>query len=135
VTRTEHSPIIVFDGVCGLCSRVVQFLIRRDKQALFYFASLQSEIGQQLLGDVGLSSPSMDSAVLIENNQAFTRSLAVLRIAYRLGPPWSLFYILRVIPEPVRDKAYDFVAAHRYGWFGQFESCMLPTAEQRSRFL
>lgn len=98
-------------------------------------ASLQSEAGQQLLADYGLPTDDFDSFVLIENGQAFTQSTAALRVAKGLGGIWQLLYTFVLIPAPVRNAVYDFVAKNRYKWFGKKDQCWMPTPEFKSRFL
>jgi len=128
----EH-PIVLFDGVCNLCNAGVDFIIERDPRARFRFAALQGEAGQQLLGRHRLDD--LDSLVLIEGNEAHTRSTAALRIARRLASPWNLLAAFLVLPVPVRDFLYDIVARNRYRWFGRRNTCRAPTPELRSRFL
>lgn len=131
----EHA-IVLFDGVCNLCNGLVQFVIRRDPApARFRFAALQSQAGQQLLREHGLSTVDLDTFVLIEAGVAHVRSTAALRLLKRLGLPWSLAWSFIVVPRPLRDAVYRFVARNRYRWFGVRESCMVPKPELRSRFL
>jgi predicted DCC family thiol-disulfide oxidoreductase YuxK len=126
-------PIILFDGVCSLCSASVQFIIARDPHAVFRFASLQSETGEALREKFGV--PEMDSLVLLEDGRYYTKSSAILRICRRLAGAWKLFYIFRLVPKPLRDNVYDFVAKHRYEWFGKRGHCLMPTPDIRARFL
>ncbi|WP_400194096.1 thiol-disulfide oxidoreductase DCC family protein [Hymenobacter sp. B81] len=129
--------IILFDGVCNLCHGWVQFIIARDPAAQFRFASLQSEAGRRLLPP-GFNSDALnpDSVVLIENDgQIYTHSTAVLRILRRLPGGWALLAAGLLVPRPVRDAVYRWVARNRYRWFGRQESCWLPTPELRQRFL
>jgi predicted DCC family thiol-disulfide oxidoreductase YuxK len=126
-------PIILFDGVCSLCSASVQFIIARDPHAVFRFASLQSETGEALREKFGV--PEVDSLVLLEDGRYYTKSSAVLRICRRLAGAWKLFYIFRLVPKPLRDNVYDFVAKHRYEWFGKRSHCLMPTPDIRARFL
>ncbi len=127
--------IILFDGVCNLCSAWVLFVIRRDPKGRFKFAALQSAVATDMLRPHDISAEAMRSIVLIDGSRCLTKSDAVLEIARGLSTPWPLFGSLRLIPRFVRDAAYDFVARHRYHWFGKRGSCMVPTAELRSRFL
>jgi predicted DCC family thiol-disulfide oxidoreductase YuxK len=127
--------IVLFDGICNLCNAAVQFIIERDPQGYFQFASLQSVLGQQLLRQYGLAQIPMASIVLVENGQAYTHSDAALRIARRLANPWPLFAYARLIPRPLRDMVYTWIANHRYRWFGQRAQCMMPSRQTRSRFL
>jgi predicted DCC family thiol-disulfide oxidoreductase YuxK len=127
--------IVLFDGVCNLCSAWVQFLLARDARRRFRFASLQSEAGAALARRHGLSPEAMQSVVLVEGGRAWVRSSAVLRIARGLGWPWPALSLFAVVPPFVRDRVYDWVAANRYRWFGQRETCWLPRPEWRDRFL
>lgn len=131
---TDH-PIILFDGVCGLCNAFVTFLISHDPKAIFRFAPLQSSIGAKLLSENGIPADSLNSVVVVLEGKAFLRSEAVLKGVRRLGGIWSLSSIFLIVPECIRDWVYDYVARNRYKWFGKYESCPLPTPEIRSRFL
>jgi predicted DCC family thiol-disulfide oxidoreductase YuxK len=127
--------VILFDGVCNLCSGFVQFVIARDRARRFRFASLQSDAGRRCLEACGVAGRLPDSIVLIEDGAVFTRSAAALRIARRLGLPWSIAAAFVVVPPPVRDFVYDLVARNRYRWFGKRDVCLVPTPELRERFL
>jgi predicted DCC family thiol-disulfide oxidoreductase YuxK len=133
------APVVLFDGVCNLCTGSVLFIIRRDPRGVFRFAALQSPAAAALLKDAPVrSGPLPDSIVLVEGDGAArvsTQSTAALRIARRLRFPWPVLYALIVIPRPIRDWVYDFIAARRYRWFGKRDSCMMPTPELRARFL
>ena len=133
-SRREH-PTILYDGVCVLCSRVVQFVIRHDRAALFRFASMQSEPGRRLLARHGLPLDGWDSFVLVEDGAAYLKSTAFLRIMARLSRPWPILAAGRLVPERLRDQAYDLIARNRYRLFGRRDSCMIPTPEVRARFL
>lgn len=134
VTEPVH-PIVLFDGVCNLCSGSVQFILRRDPGARFRFASLQSPAGQELLTRLGIDSPGIDSVVVIEGDRWYKESDAALRLARHLGGPWRLLTVFRLIPRPLRDRLYRLIARNRYRWFGKKEVCWLPTPELRGRFL
>jgi len=125
--------IVLFDGVCNLCSKSVQFIIKRDPHDQFFFASLQSEIGKSLLEKHHLSK--VDSVVLIKEDMYYIESDAALEICRHLSSGWKLLAILKVIPSFIRDPLYRFVARNRYRWFGKQDSCMLPTEEMKKRFL
>ncbi|KOR82422.1 thiol-disulfide oxidoreductase DCC family protein [Paenibacillus solani] len=131
----KESAIVLIDGVCHMCQGLTQFIIRRDPRGVFRFASLQSEIGQELLRQGGMSESSIDTMVLIENGKYYTRSTGALRIARRLRFPWSLSYVFILIPLFLRNLVYRWVARNRYRWFGQSSECMIPTPEIRRRFL
>ena len=126
---------MLFDGVCNLCSRSVQFIIKRDRRGIFRFASLQSPIGQSLLQQFGQPTDVLNSFVLLDNDKIYTRSSGALRVVKRLGGAWPLLYVLWIIPRPLRDKIYDWVAKNRYRWFGKEETCWLPRPEWKERFL
>ncbi len=127
--------VVLFDGVCGLCNRWVDFLLRHDKRGRLLFASLQSEPGRRLVQQRGLDPDAMDSIVVVRGDRTWRRSDAVAEIAVQLGFPYSLATAARLIPRPFRDAIYDWVARHRYRWFGRRETCRLPTPEERERFL
>lgn len=131
--------VILFDGVCNLCNGAVQFVLDRDRHKRFRFAALQSEAGQALLRQRGLTPPDPgadpDTIVLVEGDRVSDRSTAALRIARHLGFPWVLAGIFWLLPRPLRDWVYRFIARNRYRWFGKSESCRLPTPELRGRFL
>lgn len=136
-TAAGPRPIVLFDGVCNLCSASVQFIIDRDPKGIFRFASLQSERAAELLRAEGRTPPVGDpeSVVLIENGVVYEHSGAALRIARRLGLPWSLFFVFWIVPWFVRDAVYRLIARNRYRWFGRSEQCRIPTPELRARFL
>jgi predicted DCC family thiol-disulfide oxidoreductase YuxK len=121
--------------VCNLCSGFVQFVIARDRARRFRFASLQSDAARRCLETCGVAGSLPDSIVLIEEGGVFTRSAAALRIARRLGFPWSLAVAFAVVPPSLRDFVYDLVARNRYRWFGTRDVCLVPTPELRERFL
>ncbi len=131
----QEGPVLLFDGVCNLCNRAVAFIVRRDPAARVRFASLQSPAGRERLRAHGLPEDHIDSLVLIDQGQAWQRSDAALRVAGYLRPPWSWLRALRVLPRPLRDGLYRWIARHRYRWFGKREACMVPDDELRSRFL
>jgi len=128
------SSIVLFDGVCNFCNDSVNFIIRHDRDNKFKFATLQSDIGQELRAEYNVGE-DIDSIVLIENDQAFTHSAAGLRIAKALGGIWSLGYIFIIVPAVIRDWFYKLFARYRYWLFGKKEVCMIPTPEVRERFL
>jgi predicted DCC family thiol-disulfide oxidoreductase YuxK len=133
--RWIHNPIVLFDGVCNLCSSVVTFTISRDPDGIFRFASLQSESGRFFLNKFGLSTDDFGSFVLIEGDNFFLRSTAVLRLCKTLNGLWPLIYLLIIIPRPIRDFIYKIVAKNRYKWFGRKEECFIPSADITNRFL
>lgn len=129
------NKIILFDGVCNLCNATVNFIIRNDPKQLFKFAPLQSAFGQEILKNSGLSILKLETVILIENKELFIKSTAALKIAKDLKGFWKVFYVLMIIPKPVRDFFYDLVAKNRYTLFGRKKSCMIPDKETIMRFI
>lgn len=132
---SSQTHILLFDGVCNLCNRVVQFVIKRDTKATIKFASLQSDAGQVLLKKVGLPTDNFTSIVLIINNNHYLKSTAGLRVLKKLGGVWKLLYVFIFLPKPLRDFIYDLIAKNRYQMFGKRDVCMLPTDDLKQRFL
>jgi predicted DCC family thiol-disulfide oxidoreductase YuxK len=130
-----HARVIVFDGLCTLCSRCVRFVIRRDAHALFRFAALQSAAGAALLRRHGLDPRDVRTFLLIKDGKGYQRSDAVLEIARELGAGWRLLRVLRVVPRAWRDALYDYIARRRYLWFGREQECLAPDERIRARFL
>jgi predicted DCC family thiol-disulfide oxidoreductase YuxK len=128
-------PVLLFDGVCNLCNRLVQWVIERDPDAEFRFAALQSDAGQALLERLDLPTDDFDTFVMVDGAEYYTKSTAALQVLRRLGLPYSLSYPSILVPRLLRDRVYDVVADHRYGWFGRRESCMRPKPEREARFL
>lgn len=126
--------IILFDGECNFCDQSVKFIIKRDPNGLYKFASLQSDIGKELLNKHNVQE-DIDSFVLIEGGNCYIKSSSALRVCRNLKGAWKLAYFLLVIPRPFRDLFYGIVAKNRYKWFGKRDSCMLPSPEERKRFL
>lgn len=128
-----NKDIILFDGVCNLCNGIVQFIIKHDHADHFRFAALQSEVGRQYLKKAQLSGVK-NTIVLIEKEQGYVKSTAALRI-FRALKGYRWMSILLLIPRRIRDFGYDWIAHNRYKWFGRKDSCMLPTAELKAKFL
>jgi predicted DCC family thiol-disulfide oxidoreductase YuxK len=130
-----ENPVILFDGVCNLCIRSVQFIIRRDKQKIFCFASLQSNFGKQIMTGSLKTKLAPDSIVLHADGKIFVRSQAIIRIAKLLGGFFKLAVLLQIIPVFILDALYDFLAKHRHQWFGKRKTCMAPDTRIAERFL
>ena len=130
-----EKPLILFDGVCNLCSASVQFIIRHDPKAKFLFAALQSPLAQTILEKQALSPTDYDTVILFANEQVFSHSTAVLKIARELEHGWSLFAVLLWVPKPIRDWGYRLIAKNRYTVFGKQAVCWLPTPELSNRFI
>ncbi|MEM7246333.1 MAG: thiol-disulfide oxidoreductase DCC family protein [Acidobacteriota bacterium] len=131
-------PVVLFDGPCNLCHAAVQWILERDPEGRFRFASLQSQAGRDVLAghdvtDADGSAP--DSVVLVDDEGAHVRSTAMLRIARHLGLPYSLLGLFLVLPRFLRDAAYRLIAANRYRWFGKQTHCLVPTPNLSARFL
>ena len=138
---TNAGPIILYDGVCGLCNRLVQFLLRHDKRGRLRYASLQSDFAEKVLNRHGIDAKDLDTLHVVEHyddpeERVWQRSDAVLRAARELGGIWRVLATVgRVVPRPLRDLFYRLVARNRYRVFGKYDTCMLPDPNQRSRFL
>ena len=128
------NPLILFDGVCNLCNSSINFVIDRDKDQRFRFASLQSDLGQAIIARYR-GKLDLDSVVLYQNGQILEKSDAALAIARELSGFWPMLGVFRIIPRPLRDVVYDWIAKNRYKWFGKKESCRIPTPELKSLFL
>jgi len=131
----EKVPIVLFDGVCNFCNYWVNFMIKHDKKGLLRFASLQGEYGQKMQSKFNLDKTKLDSVILVSNNKVYFYSDAVIGIGQQLGGIFKLAVILKIIPRSIRDYLYKFVAKNRYRWFGQRDSCMMPSQEVKNKFL
>ena len=131
----DTQKIILFDGICNLCSGMVQFTLKRDRQEKFKFASLQSASGQALLTKFGLSKEDFDSFVYIDGNRYFQKSSASLRVFKELSGGWKLLFVFIIVPTFIRDFVYNRISKNRYKIFGKKDSCMVPTPEIKNRFL
>ncbi|MDX6611063.1 MAG: hypothetical protein QOD75_249 [Blastocatellia bacterium] len=140
MSQTLSNPIVLYDGVCGLCNRLVQFLLKRDHHDHFRFASLQSEFADTLLKRHGLDSRDLDTFYVAINygqsgERVLSRSDGILYVVSRLDGIWKLAGVGRVVPKFLRDATYGMVARNRYRVFGKYESCMLPDPQHRHKFL
>jgi predicted DCC family thiol-disulfide oxidoreductase YuxK len=127
--------LVLFDGVCILCTASVQFIIRHDRAAIFYFAPLQSEIGREICRSQGLDPADVQTFVLISRGRMLVRSDAAIEVVSRFGGAWRFFTVFRLVPRVARDWIYSMVARNRYRWFGRTDACMIPTPEIKERFL
>ncbi len=127
--------VILFDGVCNLCTASVTFVIKRDPSVKFRFASLQSAFGQKILTEEGINTQYFDTVMLIKAGKVFSRSDAALEIARDMNGLWPLLYIFKIIPSIIRNWVYDWIAKNRYRWFGKKDSCMIPTPDLKARFI
>lgn len=131
----KKHKIILFDGVCNLCNGAVLFVIKRDKKDIFRFAALQSDQGQALKKRYGIDTSKTDSIILIENDKAYIKSTAALRIARSMKGAYPLFFGFMIVPNFIRNWVYDFIARNRYKWYGRKDQCMIPTPELQAKFL
>lgn len=130
------NPVLLYDGVCGLCNRLVQFVLRRDRRARFRFASLQSDYAARVLNPHGLDPHDLNTLYVLNGERLITRADAVIFILRELGGPWrAAGTALGIFPKPLRDWGYGVVARHRYGVFGKYEACLLPEKQFQNRFL
>ena len=118
----RHEHVVVFDGVCNWCNAWVNFLIDHDPHETFKFGTLQSDRGQQILHTLQLSTEDFSTFLLLEQARVYTKSTAALRIVRHLPGFWPLFYLGILIPRPLRDALYDYVARHRYRWMGKTDA-------------
>lgn len=131
----KQKKIILFDGVCNLCNGSVTFILEREKEPVFQFASVQSEAGKELLQWCGLPREYSQAIVLIDQERIYLGSTAALKIGQTLKVPWSILSTAGfIIPKPIRDWVYNQIALNRYQWFGKRDLCMIPTKELKSRF-
>jgi predicted DCC family thiol-disulfide oxidoreductase YuxK len=140
VLEPLSSPIVFYDGVCGLCNRLVQFLLKRDRHDRLRFASLQSEFASSLLKRHGLDSRDLDTVYLVldykqSSERVLARSDAILYLLRQLGGVWGIAGLGRVLPKWVRDGIYKIIAGNRYRVFGKYDNCLLPEEEHRHKFL
>jgi len=126
--------LILFDGECNFCDHSVQFIIKHDKQALYRFASIQSNVGQEIIKKYHVPT-NIDSLILLEKDRCYYKSSAALKICRNLKGGWKTLYGLLLVPKPIRDYLYTIVARNRYKWFGKKDACILPSPEIRKKFL
>ena len=132
----KGTKIILFDGVCNLCNSAINFVIERDKKKQFRYTSLQGDLGKQLLAERKIDPLKIDSIILIDPNLAYYhKSSAALEISKGLTGGYPLMSIFLIIPTPIRDWVYDYIAKNRYKWFGKKETCRLATPEEKDLFL
>lgn len=127
--------IVVFDGQCLLCNGWVQFLLRHDRSQRIRFVSIQSAVGQQLLARAGLRVEGLQTLLVIDGERSWQHTAAILRVLHALGWPWRLAWVGWLVPAPLRDALYRWVARNRYRIWGRSATCMLPAPEHRARFL
>ena len=139
VSADAPRALVLYDGLCGLCDRSVQWLLRRDRRGVLVFAALQGETARPYLAAAG-GEGALDTMVFVERDERgdeliTTRSRAWFRIVRRLGAPWSALAIFRILPGLLTDAVYGFVSRNRTRWFGRRDACRVPDAATRRRFL
>ncbi len=131
----RETPLILFDGVCNVCSGSVLFTIKRDARSKLKFASLQSGFGAEQMKKFNLPTSSLNSVLFINKGQLYKKSNAALEIARHLDGMWPALYVFKIVPVFIRDFIYDWIARNRYRWFGKKDECMIPTPDVRARFI
>jgi predicted DCC family thiol-disulfide oxidoreductase YuxK len=131
----DEKPVIIFDGLCALCSGSAAFVLRHDEAGTFRLLAAQSPLGEALYAHYGLDPVDYETMILIEEGVAYLKSEAAIRIARGLGRPWSFAQIFRIVPRGLRDAVYSWVARHRIRWFGARTTCYRPDAKFSGRFL
>jgi len=135
LSNLSDKKIVLFDGVCNLCSKSVQFILKRDKKNQFLFGSLQGAYGQEMLKKYELPANEFNSFMLIEGDKLYTKSSGALRMLKHLGGGWGLLYVFIIVPKFIRDGIYNWIAKNRYKWYGKMNECWLPKPEWKTRFL
>lgn len=137
--KTDPQNIVLFDGVCALCNHSIDYLIKLDKKLKFKYAPLQGETAKAIFNRHTIQGDALKSIIFVKKSddgeQVFNRSDAVLESLITIGGFWNIAAIFKIIPRFIRDAIYDFVARNRYKWFGKYETCRLPTPEERELFL
>ena len=138
--HAEAAHLVLYDGVCGLCSRLLQFLLAHDRRGVFAIASLQSRTGRAVVEHLGGDPTELTSFYVLANyrtrhSRIFARSQAALFVAGQLGWPWKAAVIARILPTALLDRAYNAIARNRYRVFGRFDPCLAPQPEFRGRFV
>ena len=131
----KHERVIVFDGICNWCNAWVNVTIDHDPDAKFKFGTLQTEPAQQILKSLHLPTEDFGTFLLLENGHIYTKSTAALRIVRHLSGFWPFFYLGIMIPRPLRDALYNYIAHRRYEWMGKADTCRVPTPAERDRFV
>ena len=131
--KKMNYPLVLFDGVCNLCNRAVDFILKRDPKKRFRFVAIQSEAGQFLMGRFNVPAET-DSVILIVGGSVYTQSEAALEIARLLPFPWRMAVVLKIIPENIRNRMYRWIAKNRYKWFGKKKTCRIPTEQEQKVF-
>ncbi len=133
--QSSSSPIIIYDGVCYLCNRSVNFILKHDRKKIFRFTPFQSAFAKKILNENTESEIIGDTIIIIHNGKFYNRADAALKITMLLGGKWKMFYPLYLFPKFIRNGIYNIIARNRYQWFGKSDSCLMPTPEISERFI
>lgn len=131
----DDPAVLLIDGQCLLCNKIIHFVVKRDKARAFRFAMLQSPIGKQLLVEGNFPIDDLNTFVMVQGEQYYTKSEAALRVFRRLNGWWRILYMFIVVPLAWRNWVYDIIARNRYRIFGRANVCLLPTPELMGRFI
>lgn len=132
----KNKKIILFDGVCNLCDSSIQFIIKHDKNDIFRFVALQSDLGLEIIKHIGVDVSKTDSIILYEpRNAYYYKAEAALKIAKELGGIYSAISWFSILPKGLTNSVYDYIAKNRYKWYGKKDACMIPTPELKAKFL
>jgi predicted DCC family thiol-disulfide oxidoreductase YuxK len=139
-SSADGAHLVLYDGVCGLCNRLVQFLLAHDRHAVFSFASLQGQTGTSVVSRFGGNPEDLTTFYVCANfrtanARVLAKSDAALFVAGELDWPWKALTTARIVPRILRNGLYDVVARTRYRVFGRYEQCLAPRPEFRSRFV
>ena len=140
MSESDAIAVVLYDGVCGLCNRLNQFLLQRDRHDRFRFASLQSEVAAQLLQRHGTDAVDLDTVYVVVDygkleERLLSRSDAIIHVLQRLGGIWAFAAAGKILPKPLRDVFYKVVATNRYRVFGKYEVCLMPEERYKEKFL
>ena len=140
MSESDSISVVLYDGVCGLCNNLVQFLLKRDQRDRFRFASLQSDVASQLLQRHGTDAADLDTVYVVvdygkPSERLLSRSDAIIHLLQRLGGVWAVFAAGKILPKSFRDSFYKFVATNRYRVFGKYDACLMPEERFENKFL
>jgi predicted DCC family thiol-disulfide oxidoreductase YuxK len=140
MSEPDAITVVLYDGVCGLCNRLNQFLLKRDRHDRFRFASLQSDVAARLLQRHGTDALDLDTVYVVvdygqPNESLVSRSDAIIHVLQRLGGIWSFAAAGKILPKALRDAFYKVVATNRYRVFGKYDACLMPDEKYKNKFL
>ena len=135
IENPGNYSLILFDGVCNFCNEGVNFVIDRDKNNVFKFASLQSETGQKILKENNLPINNFNTFLLLQKGKLYDKSTAALKVTRNLNGLWKLLFVFIIVPPFIRNFFYNLIARNRYKWFGKRDSCRIPSPDERNKFI